>query len=80
MSCKSPETTTKYALAPKDMKELYRNGETIVLGCILGYRVVGNATQRCDKGKWTKTDFYCERKYICFYNISSLLIMASEMD
>lgn len=73
MSCKSPEITTKYALAPEDIKKLYRSGETIVLGCIPGYRVVGNATQACDEGNWTKSDFYCERKYVCFYSIKKFV-------
>lgn len=69
MSCESPEITTKYALAPKEMQKLYRSGETITLGCIPGYRVVGNGTRECNEGNWTKIDFYCERKHIRFYNI-----------
>lgn len=64
--CKPPEITTNYALAPKEMKNLYRSGETIALGCIPGYRVVGNGTRECDEGNWTKIDFYCERKQHTF--------------
>ena len=64
--CKSPKDTTKYAVAPKEMKNLYRSGETIVLGCLPGYRVVGNGTRECDEGNWTKIDFYCERKQNTF--------------
>ena len=59
--CKPPEVITKYALAPKKMKNLYRSGETIVLGCKLGYRVVDKETREREEGNWTKIDFYCER-------------------
>ena len=55
------------------MKNLYRSGETIVLGCIPGYRVVGNGTRECDEGNWTKIDFYCERKQHTLYYIEQFV-------
>lgn len=59
--CKPPENSTKNVQVPNDRK-LYRTGETIALGCKIGYKGIGNSTQECDEGNWTTTDFYCESK------------------
>lgn len=60
--CKLPENSTKNAQGPKERKHLYRTGETITLGCEIGYKGIGNGTQECNEGNWTTTDFYCESK------------------
>ena len=62
--CKLPQTDVKRAQMSNETKNLYRSGETIVLGCKPGYRVVGNATLECNEGNWTKSEFYCESEFI----------------
>jgi len=59
--CKPPEITTQRIQALKETNNRYRTGETIVLGCEVGYRGIGNGTRECNEGNWTTQDFYCEK-------------------
>lgn len=58
---KPPQALVKRAQLPKNIKTLHRSGETLDFECQPGYKVAGNATTECNEGKWTKTDFYCEK-------------------
>ena len=67
--------TTKHAIIAEGPKKRYLPGETIVLGCKLGYAGIGNNNLQCtDEGKWARTDFYCESKFVHSPHITFMIL------
>ena len=49
--CPQPNATTGSVMVPDE--ELYYNGQTVVINCDKGFRLVGNTTLTCNaSGEW----------------------------
>lgn len=72
--CNLSNLTIKQAQVQENGKTRYHTGETLLLGCQISYKSVGNGSRECYEGHWTTQDFFCESEYSCIFPFQAYLL------